>query len=394
MRIWNVMENMYKETIKAGLMNGSKIAVTLFSLFLCLYVVTSCEDQKVIDFERVELEKKVIDKAVPLKAKILWSSDSLPLAVRDAFVYADSILVVVNSKETEAPFVQVFNLFTHDSIASFLLKGNGHGEILSAIPFMQDNTIIVNDFVKGQVVFLNLDSLLRTDAYSPSVIKYNLHMAANVFPFGNDYLTENPYCFTSEALGIRQGIEYGIPRFLKISDLSKEMSLDTKYRYDTWNVAVDGQILCRTSDLGRVFYANMSKSEVEVYDGNLSLLKRIDGPVVFKESLMKEKVVESGELEEVCFKDVIPYAYMSSCSDSSGVYLNYLGKLFKPNSRPSQEEMQSYIFYFDWDGNLKGSFCAGRRIRSFTRSTVEPETFYATAYDDSMNLCLMKLSAQ
>lgn len=371
-------------------------AVTaLLSLVLLLQIFTSCKKNGAVDFVRVKLEKSVLEKATPLKSHVLWSSDELPLAIKDAFVYADSVLIAVNSDKGDGSFVQVFNLFTHDSIASFLLKGNGRGEILSAIPFMQDNRLIVNDYVKGQVVFLDLDSLLRTESYKPTIIQHGLHMMANIFPFGDSFLTENPYCFTSKTLNVKQGIEYGVPRLLRISDLYQEITNNSKsYKYDTGDVAIDGQIVCRTSDCGRVFYASMNKSEVEVYDGNLSILRRIDGPVIFEESYTKEEASENGEPPEICFKGVIPYAYMSSCADSSNVYLNYLGQVYKPKSHPYWEEMQSYIFRFDWDGNLVSCYSAGRRVRAFTRSVKEPDTFYATAYDDSLNLCLMKLSAQ
>jgi len=353
---------------------------------------SSCNEEKTVEFERVQLDERVLKEATPMKAETLWTSDELPLAAKECLVYKDSVLIVVNSKECDWKFVQLFNLQTRDSIASFFHKGKGRGELLYAEANITKNILTINDFKTGRYAFVNMDSATRVSDYTPAVRQHQFHTIPLVVPFGNTLLMENPYCFTSKSLNIRQGIEYGTPRFIKSEDFEDYMAKDAKqFKYNTQNVAMDGQILINP-EKGKVCYACFDKSEVEFYDDDLSLVRRVDGPVKIEECYTLEDWENEAGQRGVCYKKRIPYAYMSSSADEDNAYLNYLGQYFCGSDETPSEEMPSYIMQFDWDGNFERCYSVGRRIRSFTKSLKEKDTFYATAFDDSARVCLVKLT--
>jgi len=59
----------------------------LFSLLLVCVMFSSCNEEKTVEFERVQLDERVLKEATPMKAETLWTSDELPLAAKECLVY-------------------------------------------------------------------------------------------------------------------------------------------------------------------------------------------------------------------------------------------------------------------------------------------------------------------
>lgn len=68
-------------------------------------------------------------------------------------------MIVLNKKHKDGYFVELHNLFTKENIVKLYRFGDGPDEMLSARVDMNGKTLLVNDFVKGQVAVVNLDSL-------------------------------------------------------------------------------------------------------------------------------------------------------------------------------------------------------------------------------------------
>lgn len=354
----------------------------------CVLQFISCTTQtNDYSCEKVILSDSCINNSKQIVAEEFVSACDLPLAAKHCFAYNDSIIIVVNSKLCERDFVQVLNVNTKEIVASCLSKGNGKNEILVANALLYDNTLVVNDYIKSQFALINLDSLINHgNVYSPKVIKRKFGSMPTIVPFKTDYIVENPYCLTSEKYGIKQGLEYNIPRFIKIDNLENG-DYNQDFDYYTRNVAVDGQIIVNPKT-NYVMYASLTKSRMELYDDGLKLLKVVDGPILFEDSYTISSE-EKDAPKEVCFSDGVPYAYVSHYNSGKFVYLNYLGITMGINSNPM--EMKSYILKFDWDGNLLDCYKTGRLLDSFTVNDLT-STMYATTYDSDGNVCVMKMA--
>lgn len=106
------------------------------------------------------LDRELLAKAKVLQADTMGTFDEFIYA-KKFWVYADSILIVLNKKHKDGYFVELHNLFTKENIVKLYRFGDGPDEMLSARVDMNGKTLLVNDFVKGQVAVVNLDSLLK-----------------------------------------------------------------------------------------------------------------------------------------------------------------------------------------------------------------------------------------
>lgn len=354
--------------------------VAIVSLFLC-----GCADTSSIPTE--ELDKKLLDNARQMKIDTIDIGKPF-FCANEFIVYHDSILVVVNDRKTSSYFIEIYNLKSKQMIAQYYKKGNGHNELLSANADLNKNMLIVNDFIRSQYAFIDLDSVSQNPNYSVSVRQHELRDCPTVIPYKGKFLVENPYCFTNEKINVKQGTEYGVSRFVVTNGSDKWNDTD-KYKFYTRNVAVDGRIIYNASK-HRLLYANCHESRLEVYDDDLNLLKEVNGPVNLEAQYVIEPM-DGNNKKEVVFSGFAPYAYLAYCTDSDNVYLVYLGQKFYPGKN-SMEDMDTYILQFDWDGNYKQCFAAGKYLLGLAKGT-DKNVFYATGYDANRNVCLLKLTA-
>jgi hypothetical protein len=106
------------------------------------------------------LDKSIKSNAKSLQTDTVGFFEELIYA-RNFFVYQDSILIVHNRKYEDVYFLEVYDLRSEKLLAQLFRWGNGPNEMLSARIDLNGNILTVNDYVKAQVAFVNMDSILQ-----------------------------------------------------------------------------------------------------------------------------------------------------------------------------------------------------------------------------------------
>lgn len=353
------------------------------SLLLCL---VSCSDEQ--GYKKETLPPSTLADATPLHADTIALDLDSFYAAKDFYVYNDSVLIVVNGKaQSGSSFIYIYDLADMGLIARYFRYGNGHNEILGANVDLNNNLLFVNDFMKGQVAFINMDSVIASHGkYRASVHKHNVYSAPTAVPYGDKYITENPYCYYSKDEGILQGVEQGVPRFIVTDGKNTINDMGDKYDINPRNVAVDGRIACKPDGEGFV-YASFGQSNVEFYDKDLNLKKIVEGPVELDIKYSRFSL-EGNKHENVIYNGKIPYCYLSYSCDDDFVYLMYLGVFYENDA--DLKNISTYILKFDWSGNYIKGYKYDKYLSSISKGT-EEDVFYATAINEDGLPFLIKL---
>lgn len=332
-----------------------KIGLLYITLFALL--VEGC-----VRITKEEVPVLVLDKSLLQTAKTLCVDT---IGIFDEFIYAqrfrvyrDSILIVQNKRHTDGYFVEFCNLHTNKKIAALYKLGNGPEEMLSAWVEMNGDTLYVNDFIKGQLAIVNLDSLLKDSTYKALPVRHLVSggLLTSV-PYNDGFLLENPNHFVDEDLGINQNA----PRFI-VTDGKTPYVEKRRYEYYTRNVAVDGCIITNYSK-DRIVYAYMGKSVLEIYNRNLNLRQVVKGPVD-----LKAKYTIGGdycEPNEIHYNGSVPYAYLNYYADNDFIYLSYAGDYMLRGM--GMKDLPGWIFKFNWDGALIGCYQVGSNVRAISK---------------------------
>lgn len=336
-----------------------------------------CAQPNKRDFPTDVLDAEILKTAGCLPVDTIGCMEELIYA-RDFRVYRDSILIVLNRKHTDGYFVELRNLYTKKKIAELYRLGDGPEEMLSAKVNIHGDMLLVNDYVKGQVATVHLDSLLGSPSYKALPVRHQVAGCSTAVPYEDGFLLENPYCFSDDDLGVNQEA----PRFI-VTDGKAPYKEKKRYKYYTRNVAVDGCIITNYSR-DRVVYASMGQSVLEIYDKNLNLRQVITGPVD-----LKAKYRIGGEFDEpneICYNGYIPYAYMDYCMDEDGFYLSYIGDYLTAEKK--MKDLPGWLLKFDWDGKLTGCFKIGSYVQSVSKCG---NTLYMTVLNEESAPVLLKM---
>lgn len=339
----------------------------------------ACSSNENRDIVVHTLEENILKNTNYLQIDTIGVFENLIYA-KEYLVYRDSVLIVINNRHEDVCFVEFYNLNSKKLISRLYELGDGPKEMLSAKVCLNKNILYVNDYVKSQVAFVNVDSLLCDSIYFVYPIRHQVMGSPTAVPYRNVFLLENPYCFKNRKLGIEQKAS----RFI-VTDGKVPYEEKNKYEYYTRNVAVNGSIITN-SIKNRIFYTNAYNSSIEVYDENLNLLKIITGPVF----LDADYSIMKGETSrEVAFKRKIPYAYFDYCVDEDYVYLTYMGDFLTKGKK--LKDYSNWIFKFDWNGNFIRSYFVGSYILSISKGNAN-NTLYVTVLNEDEIPLLLKLS--
>jgi len=344
--------------------------------FLCSLLFLCCCQRSTRNSEITNIDKaiKMTSRTTKIDTVCNFVNDELIYA-RRFFVYNDSILIVQNNKYSDVFFVEFYKLSDLKPIAKFFRLGNGPNELLSGNVTIQGSLLTVNDFIKKQVAFLNIDSVLNNSNYVPITYSHYCNTPTAVSYKDSLLLLENPHCFDSKDLNINNKA----PRFVTTLK-GKPYIEDKEYEYFTRNVCTDGSIITH-SKYDRILYADFNNTILEVYDYDLNLIRKITGP----DKLPIQYTIHDGG---VSFMERIPCAYLNYCCSERFVYVTYFGVMY--SSKHSLEEFPAYLFKFDWDGNLIETYSVGRYINTISLS-LDGRSIYATALNNDNNPFLIKI---
>ena len=345
----------------------------LGSIILCLFLF-SCtnkqEDSKIFRINNgIKKECTALnDSSIELPQEFIYA--------KYFTVYKDSILIVLNKKMEDVYLVEFHNIKNKKELRKIFKYGNGPEELLSAKININKNQLIVDDYVKKEVSFINIDSIVNESNYKPTIIKYVIDARSVVSYQNNKLLIDNPSCFVDQNFDIKNQAS----RFIVV-DINKTEDIQTKkQKYYTRNVS-SGKIATNYFQ-NRIYYINSYLPEIELYDNNLNLTKRLIGPDILK---VNYTIIDN----EVIFKRAIPFSYLDYCCNDDYLYTLYMGDFL--TEEKALKENNLWIFKFDWDGNLIKSYSVPRYIENISIG-IDENSFYATGYDNEENPILIKLT--
>ncbi len=328
-----------------------KSLYTLISVLFILSSLTSCIKVKDDNSQNTVLDHKILDTAVLLIPEKV--DFEVPISAYGVYVWQDSIILVCNSHlDKRHKFLEVYDLHTSRFLRDYIHIGNGPDEMLAVAANYQNDTILLQDVMKRTITVIPVDSAI-SDTFIPMVIPFDIY-SQQMWPYKGKMLALNPNCFIDERIGVHND---GL-RFI-ISDSNFVYKENEEYLHNTYNAVLASFIISYKNN--RIVVYNSNEPEIEIYDTNLNLIKKIHGPELPHEitygMLKNGNVLTEGD----------PASYMYSCFDSKYFYLSYIGDFLEMNETVFNVGY-SYILKFDWDGNPVDSYYIDLSVLSMSLS--------------------------
>lgn len=304
--------------------------------FLSLSIlVLSCSH----DRASIVLPDKVKDTAKVLTPEPI--DFNLPVNVTDLAVWKDSIVIINTNGSDGHKFIEFYNINTHELLKDYFIKGNGPGEMLNCRLNIQNDTIIADDIYRQNFATIPIHDALRANAYTPRLEKYSV--STQFFqPFHNRLLALNPFCFSDK----KHNIDNKATRFI-LTDTSYTYKEVHQYEYDTFNVTPAMFMISYAHN--RIFFYSVCLPEIEIYDTDLNLLKKVSGP------RLPHNIEYVALGKGITFKNAIPNSYRTHCRNSEYIFLAYT-RDFTSGEKRYDELYDTWIFKFDWNGNFIDSY--------------------------------------
>lgn len=346
----------------SGLMRINIIFIcVLFVLYGCQCntdYVNEWQEEKTFDLDEIDTEVLTSYEILPLSRELLHA--------KDLWVYQDTVLIVLN-KPTGDYMIELYSIKSGTVLTKKIRKGNGPMEMLNCSARVNSDSLYVRDFVKGNYAVLNLKEVIQyNEAYELAPFKrYKEELNVyDVHEVGGRMLFLNPYCFSSSG----DGVDNREPRFFYHDGWRP----DTR-KWNAFNVS-QGHILVNESK-EIILFAGLDLSQIEIYDYSLAPLTKITGP-------KKLNVRYSFDDGRVSFSNAVFYSYMGVCNAGESFYVTYSGQ-------NAERINGSYIFQFDWFGNLLRAFFVDKYLATISISS-DKETLYVRGKDDEGLVVLYK----
>ena len=326
--------------------------VLLFAIIAMYAIVSSAKSNK--DGE-AWIEKSWKEKAKPLVLEEIGTKDLLEFA--ECCHVFDDILVVQNYDNSGKHLLEFVDMNAMKIQRQALMIGNGPGEVINAIIINSGKYLTIDDFMKSRFAKIDVAAYLNDKESVITFRDYSFDSQRLDFWGEERFICINPYRFINKKLKINQDE----PRFLLVDGnddiLHKNGQVDaTRINY--------GDILINEKSR-KVCYVSHETPAIEFYDSALKHLSTLSGPddLAPKYSVKNNNVDYDGDFVQ---------GYIGSCYNDNDIWLAYQGRmlnlmeLLKNNG--NVENADTYIFKFDWDGNIKDSFLVrkDKKIKSMS----------------------------
>ncbi len=345
---------------------------SIFYLILSILIFSSCqnldEDNDIIQI----LPKSILDNAkliTPIHTSYISSNNDVSV-----FILNDDY-ILTKSKKCEY-IINLYKLSDKDYYKPIIKYGSDTNGFLSATIGNMLDSIIIYDFVKYKFTIIPTESLYNSNKQEIIINNTNI-LSQYLLPYKKCLLFLNPYCF-KDRIG-----KFSNPnqnRFL-ISDSNYNYNLrDIEYKYETFNI-VRGKFIINYKK-NRIIYLNEYEDYIEIFNTNLSKIKKIEGPNNLTFDYIK---FNNGFSTELLLNNISVISYSSCCYNNDFVYLAYIGSVFKQNNIYAP----SYIFKIDWDGNIINSYYTTSTILNLSISKINDQ-LYSWEKDRDGNKKLVK----
>lgn len=305
----------------------------LLSLLFCsiLFGLNSCTSNGIKDAESFDWSS--IPEPVYLKGDSISFDEILLTPTR--IVVIDSFLLTKNRNVER--FFHIYNLNTKKKVGERIPFGIGPKEMLDPVwLFMPDGNLAVFDRNKRQMDIYPKNLLLTCDTVSPlKHISFNNQlMNPAILPgvgiLSSNLQTENPKFIAVDFEGNK------ISEFGEYPNDYKEKTLYEK------SVTFMGDMAVKP-DGSRWVMTHKPTDMLEIYDNNLNLLKRLQGPDQNVPDLKEEngRIQRKGRASKE--------AYFFPFATNECFYVLYDGREYDTES-PTRY-LRDKLLVFDWDGN-------------------------------------------
>lgn len=331
-----------------------------FPIILFL-VLTGCTAKSTLPIETILQDAK-------LTAHLLEPADvDVPFAQSESpvlLVYANNYIVkIVQSKaSTGNKLLEIYRFGDNCPLYSAIDYGGLEGQFLSAIPYIQGDSLILHDIIKNLVAFVDLKSALQDSTYQPTVKEMNI-LTNFMIPYKNGVLYLSPYWTSDNRVRYN---DKGEKFLLSGPDLTPAWE-DGKYL--TTNITAG--CIVSNEEKDRILFFDAIDDLAEVYDYSLNLLKIITGPDDIRPEFMfpNDEHPIAIQVGEHC--DTYLFGV---CGSDEDVFAAYQGK-------GSDGDTGTYIFHFDWDGNLHDTYYVEGMVYGYLSASMDGRILYASVLD-------------
>lgn len=330
------------------------------SSFIIFLITIGCCHSKpqTSEFEVVQLSENTLPPLIPLKLEKIELPEDYTMGINRCYVYHDSVLLILKTGDPYplTHLLTIVNMNSWEKIGEYFTRGQGPGELLSAIGFLSNNYLDINCYVTGKIIPFNIDSaIIKGNNYNVNVITPKENIIA-------DYCSINDSLIFATNMFYFDGCEKfktkDIPEFIKIhknGTLTPEFRINKKTKNFPGNVT--GCELSINKEKKRIICCYHFQPCIKIYDMDLNQIMQINGP---EPNDGKYKVEDNGMLYFDYDKGTNHYYRQSFCDSNNIFVLNRrnhndtsLGSEFIDIEKETTE-----IFRLDWNGEIIGRYSA------------------------------------
>ena len=341
----------------------------LATAMLMLAAAVGCNSEKQNgQYEIVNLQEENLPPVQTLQLEKIDLSEEYTMGRNSLYIYQDTILIV-NKFQNPFPMkkmVTLVNLNNGEIIADYFTNGRGPRELLYSYTSLSFNHLDIR-CPSGKLVPINLDSaIMYGNDYKPNIIRAERYfLTAGCSMDDTLFLANNDYYY--------DGVIEGCESYAKLPEFywfSKSGRCVPEYN-ETDYIGVK----CKMSDISREYFSinkkknrvlcfNAYRPYVKVFNLDLNLIKRINGPepddgkydvihgmsrVWWNESYGRNFYYRSpgGDDESIFVLNERTHKYKEEESD---IFSNKMTETCDANAE---------VFRFDWDGNLIARYKLG-----------------------------------
>ena len=347
--------------------------------------VVTLQEEKLPPVQQLQLEK------IDLPEDYTMGRNSL-------YIYQDSVLIVRKFKD---PFpmkkmVTLVNLNNGEIIGEYFTNGRGPRELLASYAQLSFNHLDIM-CPSGKLVPFNLDSaIMRGNDYKPDIIRTERTNFTSEWCSVDDtmFLTGNDYYFD----GVIDGCESytKLPEFYWftksgrcIPEYNESDYVGVKYKMND----ISREYFSINKQKNRVVCFNAYRPYAKVFDMDLNLIRRINGPEPDDGRYIIDENIGGGWWNESYGRN---FYYRSPAADDESIFvLNERTHRFVEKKVDIQHIQESIdymtetraanaeLFRFDWDGNLIARYSlGGKHLYGGITYSKSSNTLYFCILDD------------
>ncbi len=347
---------------------------TIFCAALAIGLA-ACNSQQNTDGKIITLKEDALPPLQELKLEKIDLPEDYTMGTHVCYVYQDSVLIVVkdNTHYPLRKMLTLVNLNNGSIIGEYFSFGRGPGELINIFSHLSLNYLGLVSYETKRFVPFNLDSaIMLGNAYKPNIINIERYFFAGFSVIDDtSFMTSNFFYFDGSLPGCEANAN--LPEFYQFT---KSGRCIPEYKESDENGAVhmdhvSREYLSVNKQKNRVVCFSAYRPSAKVFDLDLNLIKRINGPEPDDGQYQIDASIGTWWNEGYGRNQ---YYYIPTSDDENIIVVNFRTHL---KWSPKLMDKNAEIFRFDWDGNLIGRYkVTDRRIYGYPTYSSSSNTMY------------------